>query len=594
MNTGRGTVVGRLLVRGRAAGAARVALERATLAPPDLGPAAVLVVRRMADPLPGALAVDATLRWQAAAEEALAEVARGAARPLAGPVPAAATAVLFADRAELLAALAADWVRGELAARWWWRTLRPPLGGDEAATVAARWVSQVRYAPAALGLLAAGGRDPVRAFAGKLAGRAATVAAAIATAWGAPVDVAGAVARNADRASDTHAGPSVTSAPWSRWAPEAEEAPTPAACLLGVGLTVARAPAVACQPAFWTALREWLSRRPPVDVAAEATVPVSRYRASAVVPDQRDPAPVAPTPARADSGPQRPVDAGAHDDAQGNRTPGAPERRDRESAPPHHPADRPTAPAMPAVRSAARTAVAATGVADAPQTASTIGTGRTGRTRPVPSDHDEPFRPEPNVPSVRPGSAGPVMPGRQGTTVPTGLGGLFFLLNMALRLELYGDFTSPARPGIALSPWDFLTLLGRELLESAAPAGADAHHGDPIWRLLAGLAGRGDDQPPGEGFVPPGIATRRRRPLRLWVVRLATEIRAQLAAAVQSPPDEAVQLVLCIPARVLVTPGHVDVTMSLADLPIQVRLSGLDRDPGWIPAAGRSVAFYFE
>jgi len=25
-----------------------------------------------------------------------------------------------------------------------------------------------------------------------------------------------------------------------------------------------------------------------------------------------------------------------------------------------------------------------------------------------------------------------------------------------------------------------------------------------------------------------------------------------------------------------------------------VRLSGLDRDPGWVPAAGRSVHFHFD
>ena len=31
----------------------------------------------------------------------------------------------------------------------------------------------------------------------------------------------------------------------------------------------------------------------------------------------------------------------------------------------------------------------------------------------------------------------------------------------------------------------------------------------------------------------------------------------------------------------------------LRELPIEVRLSGLDRDPGWVPAAGRFVAFHF-
>ena len=36
-----------------------------------------------------------------------------------------------------------------------------------------------------------------------------------------------------------------------------------------------------------------------------------------------------------------------------------------------------------------------------------------------------------------------------------------------------------------------------------------------------------------------------------------------------------------------------DLTLSLADLPIELRLAGLDRDPGWVPAAGRYIAFHF-
>ena len=41
-------------------------------------------------------------------------------------------------------------------------------------------------------------------------------------------------------------------------------------------------------------------------------------------------------------------------------------------------------------------------------------------------------------------------------------------------------------------------------------------------------------------------------------------------------------------------PRSTSVRLPLAELPIAIRLAGLDRDPGWIPAAGRSVAFHFE
>jgi hypothetical protein len=46
-------------------------------------------------------------------------------------------------------------------------------------------------------------------------------------------------------------------------------------------------------------------------------------------------------------------------------------------------------------------------------------------------------------------------------------------------------------------------------------------------------------------------------------------------------------------ARVFVSPAHVDVELSLAELPLAIRFAGLDRTPGWIPAAGHFVAFHF-
>ncbi|HEU4882814.1 MAG TPA: hypothetical protein VFT45_11225, partial [Longimicrobium sp.] len=47
------------------------------------------------------------------------------------------------------------------------------------------------------------------------------------------------------------------------------------------------------------------------------------------------------------------------------------------------------------------------------------------------------------------------------------------------------------------------------------------------------------------------------------------------------------------PARLAVSASAVDVHLSLADLPLPVRVAGLDRDAGWIPAAGRSLSFHF-
>jgi hypothetical protein len=47
-------------------------------------------------------------------------------------------------------------------------------------------------------------------------------------------------------------------------------------------------------------------------------------------------------------------------------------------------------------------------------------------------------------------------------------------------------------------------------------------------------------------------------------------------------------------ARLVVSTLTFDAYFALADLPIEIRLSGLDRDPGWVPAAGRTVRFHYD
>jgi hypothetical protein len=82
--------------------------------------------------------------------------------------------------------------------------------------------------------------------------------------------------------------------------------------------------------------------------------------------------------------------------------------------------------------------------------------------------------------------------------IETSLGGIFYLINVGLFLNLYGDFTTPMQPGIALPLWDFVTLLGQKLLGEALPA-------DPVWGLLAQLSGRGEQVLPGADFEPADI-----------------------------------------------------------------------------------------
>src|SRR5947208_9154473 len=100
------TTIARMQVKGVGldSGATRLRLasllSSADLRPTGVPPSAVLIVRRMADPLPSRVApkrptvrVDAA--WERAAQNALADVYRHAARPSRGPVPANAEAILF-------------------------------------------------------------------------------------------------------------------------------------------------------------------------------------------------------------------------------------------------------------------------------------------------------------------------------------------------------------------------------------------------------------------------------------------------------------------------------------------------------------------
>ena len=48
------------------------------------------------------------------------------------------------------------------------------------------------------------------------------------------------------------------------------------------------------------------------------------------------------------------------------------------------------------------------------------------------------------------------------------------------------------------------------------------------------------------------------------------------------------------PGRIEMTPTRVDAYFALTGHPIEIRMTGLDRNPGWVPAAGRIFAFHYE
>ena len=202
----------------------------------------------------------------------------------------------------------------------------------------------------------------------------------------------------------------------------------------------------------------------------------------------------------------------------------------------------------------------------------------------------------------------------------TRLGGVFYLINLGLFLGLYRDFTTPDELGIQLNLWDFVALLGRELV------GEDIES-DPIWLMLRRLAKREEDDLLGSGFEPAGgfefpvssfelgegpaseeklepgkgkRETAKPKPdtlpsLAAWIDRVMPYVRARLRQALGfSEQDDPGPMVCRHRARACLTPAHLDVFFSLPDLPIEIRLAGLGRNPGWVPAAGRFITFHFE
>jgi hypothetical protein len=142
--------------------------------------------------------------------------------------------------------------------------------------------------------------------------------------------------------------------------------------------------------------------------------------------------------------------------------------------------------------------------------------------------------------------------------IQTAFGGIFYLINLAIYLGYYEDFSTPEEPGIDLPIWDFLAQTGREL------AGKPLLK-DPVWRFLQSL-GEGE---PWEQLDEAMVR------IRGWLTERVPDFTLEHAA------------------RVTLSDTRLDIFLFLDELPVEIRIARLDRDPGWIPAAGRWIAFHF-
>lgn len=591
--------------------ATRMHLERllATISPDvtGLSPTAIVCVRKISDPLPGALDARAkssrsSEKWERGLRETLERRIRGAARPAFESVPADADAVLFTDRAEMLWCLVRDGCQRAAWSQWWWPAL---FGGRPLETVIAAElianpgdvpsvlarVTDAKLLPSMTGLLSPTHavdvqREMVRFFA--LGGSTTTSSAARSRKK---------FAVKNENTSDVDRDPSTlqsttsdTSQPSAPWVASSELASVDDAWLSVVTLALGlhRAP---------SAVHAYLSRDDATRIHE-----ASAERLGSI--PQKKNAVLRHSVAHAAEEPRPHEQTGPRGHERVNPPPDLAIATASTAAEPEMSqivqAALPATQRAPTLQSDRRSTTALPPVVDpSPSSRRAAVQGSDGSSL----DDTEHASEVPRTRQVdAPGS--PLL-GYEAT--PTMLGGIFYLVNVALAMNLYPDFTQPADTGPCLSIWDFVAELAQRLLEERRE--------DSVWELLLRLSRRDPSQPAGAGFsLPPHWAlppqwsalvtstslsadesahTGRSAFLRFMdtvVPPIETRLRAALGG---SPIDDVGRTVLAHSATVHTTDARVDVMFRLAELPIAIRIAGLDRDPGFLPTEGRSLHFHF-
>lgn len=521
----------------RARARAAAAIGGADLRAPSLPPAAILCVRRVwiGTAIGAPLDIGSARRFEQALQHTLDELARNARRPADGPIDWC-EAVVFEDLSELLACLAQDWAGGRVADRWWWRAL---LGQRVTLDVVVNaWTEAGPHiAPAFERLVAA---REVAAFASMLDARQVrAVTEAMLRAHGGPA-VAELLAGPPAAASTSAAGRRVMT---PRTAPPIGILRSVVAGSLAASSS---APLRRDQCAMLAAAA--VARRHPSFLQQTWVGDAFRQALDGLDAAPETPAPMEPLTPGASPGPSALSNTRALADPP---------------VPVHHVEPPAIAtPEWPWAPGDDRSSV---------QGEATIPARDEARRSPPAPAPDITRAPRPIRQAI--GCAVPA------PTVEIPLGGIFYLLNVAIGLRLYGDFTQPQRRRLALSPWDFLALVAEHWLAEPLDDGTAG--------LLASLAGRRPDERAGEQHFNPHRVAR-------WTARIVRRINRRVTRALDAAAERpAARRLLCHPARVYVTAAHVDVLFDLASLPIDIRLAGLDRDPGWIPSAGRVVRFHY-
>lgn len=548
---------------------------------PGLPPGAILVVRRIDDPLPGEvrpdrLALRPPARWQRALRGRVDRAWKGAARPWTGSVPPSAPAVFFADPAEMLAALALDAVAGIVRTRWWWAALLRAPGERGPAALARAWIREARHVPAALAMLerrraladVSRALSPVEAGAVLEAVMVAFGLTELRRAWNMDVGAAQAqVGSNGGPGHGSRTGPmrAASDTPAPPWMDLLTPDTAAAAsgpdhlALLGIGLSLAHAPLPVGNSAFARATGQWratLARQDPAPAGTDrgpSDPPARPHGRGGRGPQTQDaPGPPSAADAARTSGRKPPAEAGPPPASHVPRSTGDPRTGESRRAP--HPGRGP------------RKGAAATRPEPPPQGARPRPEPATVRSRPVDS----------GAPSGEP------LATDAGVRVHSALCGAFFLVNALRATDWFARAAERAPDAPIRTGWAWLELVARELLGRRAPR----YDHDPLWGLLAELDGR--DPGHSRWASDPAISA--------VLAEALPPLRRRLRVALRTRAGRGGLGRALLQREGVVVAGrtHVDVWMDLDQVTLSVRLAGLDTDPGWVPELGRVLAFHFE
>ena len=481
-------------------------LSSVALRPSHMSPSAVLVVRSISDPLPGAIAkqLDSAAypssAWESAARARLSALYGAAARPARSLVRPTAEAVLFADYSELLACLALDLATGAGPAWWWKSILRRQLArfsGASADIWPQVWAEHPLYVPAALQLLHERGQA-VRVLERIDAAQAWKLLLVVGRAFGIrALEEVGQPAAMVDFTRRSRDGPSyaatqpqsdserivapglgrsVEASQWLIVPPWEPSVATDAAAvslgaerraLLGVSLLLHQAPQRIQKPHFAPQFRSWLAaelRREAgitePDVASSPRSPLPGLRVGTITvtePDART--------ARSNNPPMGTPPSGPNDEATTDELGEARVPMESQTG------AQTVAQTVSSLRAADRAADSAASdvAAEYPGKADSIETAPAALNRP-------------NITELQ-------VAYEDGCC--TTVGGVFFLIHLLLRSELLSF-------DVGLRGWALLELLARCLLHREWQAVAD----DPIWDALAILDFREPGTHPGAEFTP--------------------------------------------------------------------------------------------